>query len=260
MSEIDFPVSVKPKLAAIEAAINEAHEKMRLGGRMIVEGALEIGQQLVIAKKIIVPRQWLRWCDETLPFAPRTAQARMKMWSNYIATPEANQNRLLQSTNTIRSAVRFLDDHSIVTEDAQRAAHSGQQVTDYDPQSAFTTPETPIADSEEKQENEPPLESQPPDPDPWQPVKREARDVYARVNASLNQLKEAVQLARGYHVFEFVGAIEQEMNSIKQTLAAAKPTQVCETCRPNSPAQAKSCRVCHDVGMVPKCVNERQRT
>ena len=135
MSNLDLPASMKPKLAAIETAINDAFEKMRAGGRMMVEGALEIGQQLTIAKKIIIPQQWLRWCEETLPFATRTAQARMKMWSNYIAAPETEQTRLLESTTSIKGAISFLETDKPITEiltkgDEQRGAHLGKQITE----------------------------------------------------------------------------------------------------------------------------------
>lgn len=109
MSEIDLPASMKPKLAAIETAINEAFDKMRLGGRMIVEGALEIGQQLTAAKAIIVPQECPRWCDERLPFSLRLVQEWIKMWSKYTVTSEDDRAFLIESTDTIRGAMRLLD-------------------------------------------------------------------------------------------------------------------------------------------------------
>lgn len=146
---------------------------------------------------------------------------------------------------------------------AEAGSDPTQEIPPDDQENAATDQITPIDDSgesEEKPQTIASLESKPPKPDPWQSVKQEVASVYGEVTKALKELKDQIAIARGYNVFEFVGAIEQDMNNIKQTLAAAKPTQVCETCRPGSPAQAKNCRVCHGVGMVPKCVNERQRT
>lgn len=275
MSEIELPASMRPKLAAIETAINAAFEKIRLGGRMIVEGALDIGRELTAAKAIIVPQQWMRWCVESLPFGDRYARILMKLHADYKALPQSNQARLIESTTSVKSALRILESNRpIATVARNRGSVSGQQVTDSDPKTAVTTKTTPIENLPKKQENESPPESQPPEPDPaddldarpdppepdpWQPVKQEARDVYGNVATALERLKTQVSIARGYPVFHFVGAIEQDMNNIGQTVRLAKPTEVCEQCRPANPAQAKNCRVCHDVGMVPKSINDRAK-
>lgn len=162
MSEIELTASVKPKLAAIETAINAAFEKMRLGGRMIVEGALDIGRELTAAKAIIVPQQWMRWCDESLPFSSRRARERMLMWSKYVATSETEQTRLLESTDSIKGAIRFLEsDKPIVTGARTRVAIPGQQVTESDLKTAVTTIKPPIEDLPKKQENKATQESEP---------------------------------------------------------------------------------------------------
>lgn len=81
--------------------------------------------------------------------------------------------------------------------------------------------------------------------------------MYGSVATALERLKTQVSIARGSPVFCFVASIEQDMDNIKQTLKLAKPTEICEKCRPFVPEAASSCRVCHNVGMVPQCINAK---
>ena len=99
-----------------------------------------------------------------------------------------------------------------------------------------------------------------PEPDPWQSIKQEVMDVYAPVNASFKQLKETLQWARGHAVFDFVSQeVEQDVGNLLGTIKLAKPTDKCPTCRAQTPEQAKSCRTCKTIGLVPKQIAERGR-
>ena len=258
MSDLDLPASMKPKLAAIEKCIKYEHGRIREGARDMVEAALRIGQELTAAKAIIVPGQWERWCNTALPFSRRWARGMMKLHADYEAIEQPEQIRLLESATSVQSALRVLQPETIIG--AEVVAYPDRQIATDDHENADlddndAPPEGHI--SQPDLNVEPP---EPPEPDPWQEKKREVRDVFAGVAAAIERLKDQIKLARGWNVFDFVSTvIEQDLANLAGTIKLAKPTTECPTCRAKTPEQAKSCRTCKTIGLVPKQIAERGR-
>ena len=170
MSQIDVPLSVRPKLNAIERNIAKEYEKARISARNMVEAFLNCGRELTIAKEIITPQTWMRWCDESTPFSDRWARKLIKMWSDYVALPEPQQTRLLESTTSVKSAIRFLDPEKPVGQRAEPGSVPGQQITERDSENGDNNHENAGAVSQDappqRKESKAPRESKPAEPDP----------------------------------------------------------------------------------------------
>lgn len=255
MSDLDLPESMRPKLAAIETCIDDAYEDLRIHGRKAVEDALTIGRQLTAAKAFIVPGQWERWCDTALPFSPRWARGLMKMATHFDTLPSPKQTDLLESTTSVQSAMRVLQPETVIGPEVT-SAPDGQIAPD-DPENADSLPWDTQTD---EQIPKPDCKSEPPEPDPWQPVRREVATVYRDVAAAFERLKNQIAIARGFTAFDFVSTvIEQDLANLWAAIGLAKPVAECPDCRAQTPEQAKGCRTCKAIGLVPKHIAERGR-
>ena len=262
MPGLDLPASMVSQLKAIADRIRNSYAQEIKCGRSWVEAALESGEWLTKAKKVIsltTPHAWPRWCLEEVHFSPKTIQTRIRFWSKFDALSEEKQAHLLGSTESIRGAMRLLESDTVKEQVARkRASISGQEVTDPDPETGISTPRTPVDDlpaDDDEPESEP---SVPPVPDPWKSTKAETSKVFALVNEASEALRVAVALARGFPGFSFVGSLENELQTIKLTLRLSKPTELCPKCRPEvGPEAAKTCRHCHSFGLVPKSIASR---
>lgn len=268
MIGFDIAESMRPKLTAIEEAIARDYETIKRCARTAVETAISLGSSLKEAKKMIVPQQWTRWCNTALPFGARWARILMKLCADYEALPEPNQSRLLESATSVQSALRILKPEPKVG--AEVTSSPRQENTTRGPENGGFPSANAQTNSQERQSNfksnavEPdPDDAAMPDPaprspeDPWQEVKQEAAMVYGNVTRALTALKEAVEDARGYGVFSFVGSIEQDIRNASVAVKLAKPTEICKACQPFKPGMSDQCMVCHRIGMVPKFVNDK---